>query len=202
MGGLFVTLDGPGGAGKSTLAALIAGRLTAAGRPTLATREPSLSLIGVLAREHTDIIGGAALACLVAADRYQHLATEIRPALASGSTVICDRYVPSSYVLQQLDGVPLDFIRRLNDLADRPHLALLVTAAPSILERRLAKRGAHSRFEHQGSSSREAHLYDDLAAGALAADGFRLHRVDTGDISPQVATDAVMDLICSLSSRQ
>jgi dTMP kinase len=202
MGGVFVTLDGPGGAGKSTLAGLVADRLAALGVPVVATREPSLSLIGALARDHADTIHGAALACLVAADRYHHLAEQIRPALAEGKTVICDRYVPSSYVLQTLDGVPLDFVRRLNDLADRPHLAFLITAAPHMLERRLASRGAHSRFEHEGSSSPEARLYDDLAALVLPADGFTMHRMDTSDISPQDATDAMLDLISSLSSPQ
>jgi dTMP kinase len=202
MGGLFVTLDGPGGAGKSTLAVLLADELAAAGVPALATREPSRSLIGVMTREHADTIAGAALACLVAADRYHHLAKEVRPALAAGTTVICDRYVPSSYVLQTLDGVPLDFVRRLNCLAERPHLAFLITAAPYVLEQRLTIRGSHSRFEHEGSSMAEALLYDELAADTLPADGFSMHRIDTGDISPQDAVQTMLGLISELSSPQ
>ena len=149
---LFITLDGPGGAGKSTLVALVAEQLTAAGYPVLATREPSDGPLGQVARQQTAAFSGATLACLVAADRYHHLAAEIHPALAKGAVVVCDRYVPSSYVLQTRDGVPLDYIRQLNRLAPRPHLSVLVTAAPATLEKRLTVRGTHNRFEHEGSS--------------------------------------------------
>ena len=47
---------------------------------------------------------------MIAADRYHQLATEIRPRVQQGEIVLCDRYVASSYVLQQMDGVPLPFI--------------------------------------------------------------------------------------------
>ncbi|GAA2880971.1 hypothetical protein GCM10010517_43800 [Streptosporangium fragile] len=200
MPGLFVTLDGPGGAGKSTLAELVTARLTDAGVPALATREPSRSLIGRLAREHTATFSGPTLACLVAADRHHHLAAEIRPALAEGLIVVCDRYVPSSYVLQTRDGVPLDYIRQLNAPVDRPDLAVLVTAAAPILEQRLTVRGAHSRFEHEGSSAAETTLYEDLG-DVLATDGFVFHQVDTGYQSPQDAATALTSHILELSSR-
>lgn len=197
---LFVTLDGPGGAGKSTLARLVAEQLATADVPALATREPSDGLLGEIARRQTATFSGTALACLVAADRYHHLETEIRPALERGQVVVCDRYVPSSYVLQSRDGVPLDYIRHLNALADRPHLAILVTAAPPVLEQRLTMRGAHSRFEHEGSSAAEVTLYEDLA-DVLAADGYAFHRIDTGHQSPQDAAVALTGHILGLSSR-
>ncbi|MFN2636937.1 MAG: dTMP kinase [Gemmatimonadaceae bacterium] len=197
---LFVTLDGPGGAGKSTLAALVVQRLAAAGIPAVATREPSDGPLGTAARHQTATFGGTALACLVAADRYHHLATEIHPALAKGAVVVCDRYVPSSYVLQSRDGVPLDYIRQLNRLADRPHLAVLVTATPATLEQRLTVRGVHSRFEHVGSSVTEARMYDELA-DVFAADGFVMHRISTGDITPQDAAAAIVGRIGQISSR-
>lgn len=201
MTGIFISLDGPGGAGKSTLVSLIAERLIANGGPALATRQPSDSPLGVLARHRTDTYGSHALACLVAADRYHHLATVIRPALESGQSVVCDRYVPSSYVLQQRDGVPLTFIRALNAEADRPHLAVLLTADPDLLERRLRVRGGHSRFEHDGSSHAEARLYAELA-DVLQEDGFPPLVIDTGDISPQQAAATIADHASSLSSRR
>ena len=55
-----------------------------------------------------------ALACLVAGDRHHHLATEILPALHAGKVVICDRYLPSSLVLQAIDGIEPDTIWCLN----------------------------------------------------------------------------------------
>lgn len=200
MTGLFVTLDGPGGAGKSTLAGIVAEQLAAAGYPVLATREPSDGPLGQVARHQTATFSGTALACLVAADRYHHLHTEIHPALAKGAVVVCDRYVPSSYVLQSRDGVPLDYIRQLNRPAARPHLAVLVTAAPATLEERLTLRGAHNRFEHEGSSLAEARLYDELAE-VLTEDGFPPYRIDTGEVPPQVAAAAIADRIRRLSSR-
>lgn len=87
------------------------------------------------------------MACLVAADRYHHLITDIRPRLAAGAIVICDRYVASSYVLQRMDGVSLEFIDAINDGADVPDLAVILTAAPEVAADRIYRRGSYGRFE-------------------------------------------------------
>jgi dTMP kinase len=163
--GRLITLDGPGGAGKSTLAQLAADQLTAAGIPVLATTEPSTGPAGELARRNTAIFHGHALACLVAADRYHHLETEIQPALEAGKVVICDRYVPSSYVLQVLDGVDQGFIAQINAHARPPDLSVILTCDPDELQRRLAVRGSHGRFENDpGISYAEAKRYQEVAA--------------------------------------
>ncbi len=67
--------------------------------------EPSPTPLGQLIRAGTGECTGMALACLVAGDRHHHLATEIRPALAARQIVLCDRYLPSSLVLQRMDGI-------------------------------------------------------------------------------------------------
>ena len=69
-------------------------------------------------RASTDIYRGMALACLVAGDRHHHLATEIRPHQQAGDVVICDRYLPSSLVLQRMDDVGWDTIWQLNSGAE------------------------------------------------------------------------------------
>ncbi|WP_322974781.1 dTMP kinase [Actinacidiphila epipremni] len=70
MTGLFVSIDGPGGVGKSTVTALVAEELRAAGAAVLATREPSDTALGRLARNGTDDYRGLTMACLIAADRH------------------------------------------------------------------------------------------------------------------------------------
>lgn len=200
MPGLFLTIDGPGGAGKSTLLPMLGAAFEAAGHSVHLTREPSAGLLGRTARERADEIHGMALACLVAADRFHHLAEEIEPALAREDLVLCDRYVPSSYVLQVLDGVPLEYVRQLNAPARRPDLAIILSAAPHLLESRLRKRGAHSRFEHDGSSSSEVSLYAQLT-DVLADDGFPIFALDSGENSPQASVQTITRHVSALLSR-
>jgi dTMP kinase len=103
-------------------------------------------------------------------------------------------------VLQVLDGVPLDYVRHLNAPARRPDLAVIVTAAPHLLETRLGERGAHSRFEYSGSSGPEVRMYDELLP-ALADDGFPTFRLDTGEFSAQATVQAITDHASALLSR-
>ncbi|WP_158894282.1 dTMP kinase [Amycolatopsis anabasis] len=185
MTGLFVTVDGMGGAGKTTLVEHLHRYLTDRGHPVHATTEPSHERLGEIARHQTSIYSGHTLACLVAADRYHHLTTEIRPHLDAGRIVLCDRYITSSYVLQYMDGVPLTFVEALNAEADRPDLAVVLTAEPEVAAARIAQRGAHSRFEAGITTSvREAALYREVAE-RLTEDGWRVAAVDTTTVSPE-----------------
>ncbi|MCC9311148.1 dTMP kinase [Kitasatospora sp. RB6PN24] len=198
MTGLFVTVDGPGGIGKSTLVQAVCGQLRAAGRRVHATAEPSTSPLGRFTRANADTITGHALACLVAADRYQHLTSEILPALASGATVICDRYLPSSLVLQRLDGVPLEFIVNLNAAADLPHLAVILTADPAVVAARIASRGAHHRFERDTAvPAREVALYEQ-ATVVLRELHVPVMAIDVGHATP---TEAARQVVESLTAR-
>ncbi|WP_030662594.1 dTMP kinase [Streptomyces rimosus] len=162
--GQFITLDGPGGVGKSTTLAALTEHLCRRGEKVHATTEPSHSTLGQFTRAHVDQIHGRALACLVAADRYHHLHTEIQPRLAAGDTVVCDRYLASTLVLQRLDDVPEPFLLALNADIRLPDLAVLLTAAPETIATRLACRGAHHRFEEDPDMpGREIALYRDAA---------------------------------------
>ncbi len=104
MTGLFITLEGGDGSGKSTQAGLLADWLAGQGRTVLRTREPGGTPVGVLIRDivlhHRGEVAPRAEALLYAADRAQHIATAVRPALARGEVVIQDRYLDSSVAYQ------------------------------------------------------------------------------------------------------
>ncbi|WP_410599799.1 dTMP kinase [Amycolatopsis sp. lyj-90] len=201
--GVFVTLDGPAGVGKTTTTRLLHEYLANRGYRVHATAEPSHSALGETARHNTETYRGYTLACLVAADRYYHLETEVRPHLESGHIVLCDRYVASSFVLQCMDGVPLPFVEAINGAADRPDLSIILQAPPTVTAKRVAARGAHDRF-HSGEDSgrQETELYEE-AARRLTRWQHPVVAVDTGEASPvdiaTYLTDRIADLVDRLT---
>ncbi|NYI07796.1 dTMP kinase [Allostreptomyces psammosilenae] len=196
--GLFVTVDGPGGVGKSTAATALADHLRALGHPAHATAEPSTGAIGRLTRDLADGLRGHALACLVAADRYDHLAREIRPVRAAGTTVVCDRYLASTLVLQRLDGVPVEYLLALNAAVDRPDLAVILTADPAEIGRRLTARGAHHRFERDpASTAREVEFYHD-AAETLRRHDVPVEVIDVSVLTPSGVVAAIARAVLAL----
>jgi dTMP kinase len=194
--GIFVSIDGPGGVGKSITAQLVGDQLTAGGRQVHATAEPSRTPLGEMIRASTDTYRGMALACLVAGDRHHHLATEIRPQLLAGSIVISDRYLPSSLVLQRMDGVDQETIWQLNRGAETPDLAVILNAMPAILTARLAQRGgSHSRFERQPDGPAiESAFYQDTVA-AVTDLGWPVCSVDVTNRTPDDVAAIVTDRV-------
>ncbi|MFZ4516310.1 MAG: dTMP kinase [Acidimicrobiia bacterium] len=104
MIGRFIVLEGGEGAGKGTQVPRLAARIAASGREVVTTFEPGGTALGARIRELTHHFDGPldarAEALLMAADRAQHLAELVRPALERGAVVISDRFVPSSIVYQ------------------------------------------------------------------------------------------------------
>lgn len=104
MAGLFITLEGGDGSGKSTQSALLTEWLTGAGRTVLVTREPGGTDVGVELRNIVlhwrGDIAPRAEALIYAADRAHHVATTVRPALERGDVVVQDRYIDSSVAYQ------------------------------------------------------------------------------------------------------
>jgi len=102
--GLFITLEGGDGSGKSTQARLLGEWLQEQGHTVVRTREPGGTEVGVEIREivlhHRGEVSPRAEALLYAADRAQHIATKVRPALARGEIVLQDRYLDSSVAYQ------------------------------------------------------------------------------------------------------
>jgi dTMP kinase len=165
MRGRFITFEGGEGAGKSSHARLLAGRLEALGVEVVQTREPGGSLGAEIIR-HVILSGAAkpfgpaAEAILFAAARDDHLNQTIRPALARGAWVICDRFADSTRVYQGVLGaVDLHLIRALERIVvddDQPDLTLVLDVPEDVgLHRAATRRGARAadRFES------EAHEY-------------------------------------------
>lgn len=120
--GFFITFEGIDGCGKSTQAERLVEALVGQGYPTLHTREPGGTALGVklrtmLLHEKEQEMAPAAELLLMAADRAQHVAEVIRPALQRGDVVVCERYVDSSVAYQGAAGVPLEHIAAVNAVA-------------------------------------------------------------------------------------
>lgn len=196
--GFFVVIEGPSGVGKSTVVEHVRAELAACGVPVVATREPSDSALGQLARQGTDEYRGLVLACLVTADRYYHLEHDIRPALRAGYVVVCDRYVPTSLVLQRVDGVEPEYLAQLNQYADEPDLTVVLTGEPKRSGERAANRGIYSRFHRGGTATRavEDRLYRDVVRQLRDAGSAVLHHQVADEPAEAVAAvvvDAVLE---------
>ncbi|MFF2331789.1 MULTISPECIES: dTMP kinase [unclassified Streptomyces] len=197
--GRFITLDGPSGVGKSTSIKALHDELTGRGLAVHQTVEPTASELGRFISANFATIRGHALACLVAADRYEHVTHEIEPRLAAGETVITDRYVASTLVMQQLDGVPLPFLLGLASDVLMPDLAVILTADPELITARIAARGPHNRFHRDPTApGREVVLYTE-AARILTTASVQVLVVNTGEATPTEVAVAIADAICDSS---
>ena len=172
--GLFVTLEGGDGSGKTTQAEVLESWLRGRGRTVVRTREPGGTDVGVEVREivlhHRGDIAPRAEALLYAADRAHHVATVVRPALARGDVVIQDRYNDSS-VAYQGAGRVLDpgEVRTLSEWATEglvPDLTVLLDLDPAIARGRLDEaRTRYDRLEAEASAfhDRVRRAYLELA---------------------------------------
>lgn len=119
---MFLTVEGVEGSGKSTLLAALAKRMEAGGKAVLRTREPGGCPLGAQIRPlllHADWKPDPkAELFLFLADRAQHVIEVIRPALAAGIQVLCDRYADSTIAYQGYGrGMDVEWLHRLNDFA-------------------------------------------------------------------------------------
>jgi dTMP kinase len=133
--------------------------LTQRGVDCVPTKEPTATSIGDFVREISETVSGNALAALVAGDRWNHVETVIAPALIRDAVVVTDRFVPSSLVLQTLDGVPLSYITAINRGLPTPALTLFLDCSDDVLAERRARRRGSTRFERQGDVALEGRLY-------------------------------------------
>lgn len=149
MPGLFLTLEGLGGAGKTTQAGRLAAFLEARGLPVLLTREPGGGLPGVRELVLKEALSPEAEYLLLSADRAEHVRKVLLPGLKRGQAVVSDRYLDSSlayqgfgrdlplpWLLEVAKGATLGLKPRLTFLLDLPpELALARVKDPDRLER-------------------------------------------------------------------
>jgi dTMP kinase len=200
----FITLEGPDGSGKSLQARLLGERLRADGHDVVVTREPGGTRTGEQVRE---IVLGAgrgldpmADALLFSAQRAQHVAEVIRPALAAGHVVVCDRHRDSTICYQGYgSGLDVEAMRALQDLATGsllPDLTILLDVSVDVgLQRRQAGRPDDlNKFELDGTFDRAYH--ERVRAGYLreAAAGGRWRVVDASG-TPEAVAEEVAGIV-------
>jgi len=200
--GLFVVLEGIDGAGTTTQAERLSAALRAEGRRVLTTREPSDGPLGTLLRQALGgrlvLPGGAGalapetLALLFAADRTDHLAAQVRPALEAGAVVICDRYVLSSLAYQGAQ-LPPRWVEAINAFAEPPDLTLFLEVDPEVASRRRASRGGDAElFDDERLQARVAREY--LRAIRRRARTDRVVRIAGGNAVERVTEIALAEI--------
>lgn len=156
--GLFITLEGIEGAGKSTQLAFLKELIDAAGVPLVITREPGGTALGeklraLLLHSADNAMCADTELLLMFAARAEHIHKVIKPALAQGQWVLSDRFTDATYAYQGGGrGIADARIAALEQWVQgdlRPDLTLVLDVAPQEGLRRAAKRGAADRFERE-----------------------------------------------------
>ena len=190
--GLFITLEGGEGAGKTTSLAFVRAFLEQAGKNVIVTREPGGTPLGEKIRElllhgRDDMHVDSELLLMFAA-RAEHLARVVRPALAAGAVVVCDRFTDATYAYQGAGrGAPEARIRVLEDWVQqglRPDLTLLLDIPVERGLARAGERGAPDRFEREQVDFFER--VRDAYLAAAAREPQRVRVIDAAQDIPKV----------------
>jgi dTMP kinase len=168
---MFITFDGTEGGGKTTQINALCQRLQQKNTPFIQTREPGGTALGEQIRHWllSQAMCSDTELLLIFAARAEHIETVIKPALAKGEWVICDRFTDASYAYQG-GGRGLDFAR-IQKLADwvqgdfQPHLTFILDIPVELGLQRAKKRGLPDKFEQETLAffQRARQVYLDLA---------------------------------------
>lgn len=172
MNGMFITVEGPDGSGKTTQLNLLVEALSNKGYEVVVTREPGGTTVGnsirevLLSPEHHEMTPRVEM-MLYAASRAQNVDQIIRPALAKGAVVLCDRFVDASIAYQgyglQYD---MDQIESLNEWATSgitPDVTFLFDLTPQRAQERMKDRGQLDRIESRDQAFHQR-VYDGFHA--------------------------------------
>ena len=199
VSGVFITLEGPDGAGKSTQAARLAERIRGAGRQVVLTREPGGTGLGerirgvLLLGEPRDPLTDA---LLFNSARAELVATVIRPALKHGAVVVCDRFADSTLAYQGYGGgVPIDRLRGIAQVATgglRPDRTVLFDLPPEAGLRRRAEGSPASLTRFESADHHDLDFHRRVRDGylALAASESERWRVVDAASDPDAVAEA------------
>ncbi len=207
MTGLFITLEGPEGAGKSTNREYLAERLRAEGIDVVLTREPGGTPLAERIRELLLAPSDEAMCAdtellLVFAARAQHLDQVIRPALARGAVVLCDRFTDATYAYQGggrgLSQARIATLETFVQGALRPDLTLVFDLPVEVGLARASARGRLDRFEQEGRAFFDAVRSTYLERAQAQPQRYRL--VDAAQTLEQVQVqlDALLPQLLDL----
>jgi dTMP kinase len=192
--GRFITFEGGEGCGKSTQIRLLADRLRAAGKEVLLTREPGGTALAekirsLVREESDDPPNSRAETLLFIASRAQVVENVIRPALASGTWVLCDRFADSTFAYQGYGrGLDLEELKRINSFATgglEPDRTILLNVSPEVSAKRMRAREAATntdadRMEKAGDSFHSRLRQGFLELTAAEPDRFAVIQADGG----------------------
>ncbi len=212
MRGLFITLEGLDGCGKSTQLERLAAALGGRGFDLLVTREPGGTLLGegvrgLLTSDVSNGIVPMAELFLIVGARAQHVAQSIRPALASGQVVISDRYTDSTVAFQGYGrGLDLGLIEKINREATgelRPDLTIILDLEPEQAQARLSPRPVGGLLGALDVEKLDFHVrvrrgYLDLAA----AEADRIRVVDAAGTADETHAGVMQIVLSLIESRQ
>lgn len=163
--GSLIVFEGGHGSGKTTQAKMLIKYLQRNNIRARYTKEPYGSdLIPLISKySNGDILGSPVLMYLLAASRYIHV-KDIESWMLNGEFVICDRYVLSSLVYQQIQGISLNIIKRVNFIAIKPHITFYIYVPLKERLKRLSKthNDRENFFLQEDKLTREQGLYDNL----------------------------------------
>jgi dTMP kinase len=187
LAGIFITMEGPDGSGKTTQIALLGALLAQKGLEVVQTREPGGTPLADQIRElildpaHEEMTSRTE-ALLYMAARAQHTAKLIRPALERGAVVISDRYTDSTLVYQGVArGLPMDSLVWLNGFATEeltPDLTLLLDGDTECLAGRISRRGNKDRLDSETLDFHQLVREGFLLLAAQNPDRFRVIDAD------------------------
>ncbi len=142
--GVFICIEGIDGSGKTTQAHRLVEALAKQGYNSVYTTEPSRGLYGDILRKHilqgNNRVPPIVEAILFAADRLDHVKTEINPLLEQGKIIVCDRYLYSSIAYQGSADLDTEWIKEINKHAIKPQLAIYIDVPPEAVIDRMKRR--------------------------------------------------------------